>query len=420
MSSTLQFQSALDGTGPDGRAPVATGTGLSAIDPAFRATPHEILDDLRRREPVHQDRVFDRVVLTRASDVRAVLNDRQMASDPRKSRPGSFSRLLIGVEAEFRPTMLHLDDPDHRRLRGLVAKAFNQRSVDAMRPSITATAEALIEAAARHDAFDVVAALARPLSIAVIARILGVDPADAEQFAAWSDDQILIFNPARSAEQSARLRRAEAELHSYLAQAVSRRRRERRDDLISSLIAAEEDGDHLDEAEIVGICRLLLVAGNVTTRDLIGNGVAALLAHPDELAKLRADPRRIGPAIDEILRFDPPVVQAARQAVAARQIGGCPVARGQSVVALLLAANHDPELYWNPHAFMIDRPDSRHFAFGGGAHFCLGAPLALAEGQIAISALVRRFPGLRLAAERPCIRKSTPSLNGFEAVWVQQ
>lgn len=139
---------------PDGRAPVATGTALSALDPAFRDRPHEALDDLRQREPVHQDRMFDRVVLTRASDVRAVLNDRQMASDPRKSRPGSFSRLLIGAEAEFRPTMLHLDDPDHRRLRGLVAKAFNQRSVDAMRPSITATAEALVEVAARHDAFD--------------------------------------------------------------------------------------------------------------------------------------------------------------------------------------------------------------------------------------------------------------------------
>ena len=171
MSSTLQSQAALDETGPDNRTPVATGTGLSAIAPMFRDKPHEILDDLRRREPVHQDRMFDRVVLTRASDVRAVLNDRQMASDPRKSRPGSFSRLLIGAAAEFRPTMLHLDDPDHRRLRGLVAKAFNQRSVDAMRPSITATAEALIEAAARHDTFDVIAALARPLTARLRSRL---------------------------------------------------------------------------------------------------------------------------------------------------------------------------------------------------------------------------------------------------------
>ena len=420
MSSTLKSQSALDGAHPDGRAPVATGTALSALDPAFRDRPHEALDDLRQREPVHQDRTFDRVVLTRASDVRAVLNDRQMASDPRKSRPGSFSRLLIGAEAEFRPTMLQLDDPDHRRLRGLVAKAFNQRSVDAMRPSIAAMAESLVEAAAQHDTFDVVAALACPLSITVIARILGVDPADEEQFAAWSDDQTLVFNPARSAEQSARLHRARTELQAYLAQAVSRRRRERRDDLISSLIAAEEDGDRLGEAEIVGVCRLLLVAGNVTTRDLIGNGVAALLAHPGELAKLREDPCRIGPAIDEILRFDPPVVQVSRQAVTAREIGGCPVARGQPVIAMLLAANHDPELHCDPHAFMVDRPHSRHFSFGGGAHFCLGAPLALAEGQIAISALLRRFPRLRLVGERPCIRKSAPGLNGFEAVWVQQ
>ena len=399
--------------------PVATGLALSAGDPVFRDRPHEVLDDLRTRDPVHDDRVFDRVVLTRAGDVRSVLADRGMSSDPRKSRRGSFSRVLLKVGEGFHPTMLHLDDPDHRRLRMLVSRSFNQRSVEALRPFVARLAGTLLDKVAGRDTFDVLADFAQPLSIGVIAHILGVDPGQEVSFAAWSDAQVLMFNPARTAEQDEQLHWAETELCRHLTDAVAARRGSRGTDLISLLVEAEEDGEQLTEAEVVDTCRLLLVAGNVTTRDLIGNGVVALLRHPAELARLRAEPGRIGSVVQELLRYDPPVTQAVRQTQEAGTIGGCPVAAGRSVVTLLMAANHDPALHTDPHAFNPDRERQRHFSFGGGAHFCLGAPLAVLEGEIALTTLFDRFSDLRLSASRPPRRKGAPSLNGFESVWIE-
>jgi cytochrome P450 len=399
--------------------PVPTGPALSALDPVFREGQHDVLDDLRHRDPVHQDRVFDRVVLTRGKDIGALLNDRTVASDPRKSRMGSFSRLQLGVDERFVPTMLHMDNPDHKRLRSLVSKAFSQRAVEAMRPRVADVAARLLDGIAPGAAFDLMEAFAKPLPTVVIAVMLGIDAADQHDFKRWSDTQTLIFNPMRTAEQQARLQWGETELSRYLSGAVAKRRRDRGEDLISSLIAAEEDGEHLDEAEIVNVCRLLLVAGNVTTTDLIGNGVFALLSHPEELAKLQARPELIGATVEEVLRYDSPVVQAARQMTASGHIGGCPVDAGQSVVAMLSAANHDPDIHRDPHSFDIERNDKRHFSFGGGAHFCLGAPLARVEGQVAISALFQRFPKLRLAPGYTPAHKATPSLNGLESLWVE-
>jgi cytochrome P450 len=406
--------------GPSGaNALVPTGMGLSALDPVFREQPHGSLDDLRRREPVHRDRVFDRLVLTRAEDISALLGDRRHAADPRKSRLGSFARLQLAVDERFQPTMLHMDDPDHKRLRSLVSKAFNQRSVDAMRPRAAEVAGQLLDAAALQTRFDVMEALAKPLPTIVIAAMLGVDAADQKDFKRWSDAHVHMFNPLRTEEQRAHLEWGQAELGRYLSEAIARRRRERGTDLISLLVAAQENGEQLDEAEIVGVCRLLLVAGNVTTTDLIGNGVLALLRHPDELAKLRDRPELIGQVVEEVLRYDPPVVQAGRQVTAPTRIGGCPVEAGQSVTALLLAANHDPRFHANPHSFDIERPDKRHFAFGGGAHFCLGAPLARAEGQIAIAMILERFPRLRLAPDYVPVHRPVPSLRGLESLWVE-
>jgi cytochrome P450 len=400
-------------------APVSTGAALSALDPVFRENPHDLLDDLRHRDPVHQDRVFDRVVLTRAKDIGALLNDRTLAADPRKSRMGSFSRLQLGVDERFVPTMLHMDNPDHKRLRNLVSKAFSQRAVEAMRPRVADVAAGLLDGITTGTAFDLMEAFAKPLPTVVIAVMLGIDPADQYDFKCWSDTQTLLFNPMRTAEQQAKLRWGEGELTRYLSGAVAKRRRDRGEDLISSLIAAEEDGEHLDEAEIVNVCRLLLAAGNVTTTDLIGNGVFALLRHPKELAKLQARPELIGAVVEEVLRYDSPVVQASRQTTASGHIGGCPVDAGQSVTAMLSAANHDPDIHHNPHSFDIERNDKRHFSFGGGAHFCLGAPLARVEGQVAISALFQRFPNLRLASGYTHVHKATPSLCGLESLWVE-
>ena len=396
-----------------------TGMALTHFDPVFRERPNEYLDLLRSREPVHQDRMFDRLVLTRAADVEAVMNNRNLASDPRKSRPGSFSRVQLTVDETFRPLILHMDDPDHKRMRDLVVKAFNQAAVDAMRPRITEVARGLLEAIDDPSCFDIMNAYAQPLPTIAIALMLGVDTAHCHDFKQWSDGKMQMFNPRRTPEQEAILAFSDAALASYFAEVIQKRRKERRADLISKLIEAEEDGEQLDEADIIGVCIALLIAGNVTTTDLIGNAVLALLQHPSELSKLLANPNLVRSAVEEVLRYDAPVMQGTRIATEAMQIGGCPVAAGQTINAMLYAANHDPEAHPDPKRFDIERPDKRHNSFGGGAHFCLGASLARAEAQIALSMLFERFPKLRLRTDRPLKRRVMLNFNGLKALWVR-
>ena len=398
---------------------VPTGLALTHLDPVFRERPDEYLDMLRSREPVHQDRMFDRVVLTRAADVEAVMNNRNLASDPRKSRPGSFSRVQLRVDETFRPLILHMDDPDHKRLRDLVVKAFNQVAVDAMRPRITDVACGLLDEVDDPSCFDIMNAYARPLPTIAIALVLGVDTAHCHGFKQWSDGKMQMFNPRRTQEQEAVLASSDAALAGYLAEVIQRRRKERRGDLISSLIDAEEDGKQLGEAEIIDVCIALLIAGNVTTTDLIGNAVLALLQHPNELSKLLAKPNLVRSTVEEVLRYDSPIVHGTRIATQAMQIGGCPVAAGQTINAVLYAANHDPKAHPDPKRFDIERPDKRHISFGGGAHFCLGAPLARAEAQIALSMLFEQFPKLRLRTDRPLERRTMLNFNGLKALWVR-
>jgi cytochrome P450 len=397
---------------------VPTGMALTHFDPVFRERPDEFLDALRSREPVHQDRVFDRLVLTRAADVDAVMNNRKLASDPRKSRPGSYSRVQLKVDETFRPLILHMDNPDHKRLRDLVVKAFNQAAVDAMRPRITDVACGLLDDINDPSCFDIMDAYARPLPTIAIALMLGVETARCHDFKQWSDGKMQMFNPQPTPEQEATLASCDAALDGYFAEVIRKRRKQRQADLISSLINAEEAGEQLDEAEIIGVCNALLIAGNVTTTDLIGNAVLALLQHPGELSKLLAEPNLVRSAVEEVLRYDAPVMQGTRIATEAMQIGGCPVAAGQTINAMLYAANRDPEAHPDPKRFDIERSDKRHNSFGGGAHFCLGAPLARAEAQIALSMLLERFPKLRLRTDRPLERRTMMNFNGLEALWV--
>lgn len=397
---------------------VPTGIALTHLDPVFRERPDEYLDMLRSREPVHQDRMFDRLVLTRAADVEAVMNNRNLASDPRKSRPGSFSRVRLRMDETFRPLILHMDDPDHKRMRDLVIKAFNQVAVDAMRPRITEVACGLLAEIDDPSCFDIMDTYARPLPTIAIALILGVDTARCHDFKQWSEDKIQMFNPRRTPEQEANLASSNAALADYFTEVIQARRIERRADLISSLIDAEAAGQ-LDETEIVDLCNALLMAGNVTTTDLIGNAVLALLQHPSELGKLLAAPNLVRSTVEEVLRYDSPVMQGSRIATEAMRIGGCPVAAGQTINAMLYAANHDPEVHPDPKRFDIERPDKRHNSFGGGAHFCIGAPLARAEAQIALAMLFERFPKLRLRTDRPLERRTMLNFNGLEALWVR-
>ncbi|WP_428487170.1 cytochrome P450 [Rhodopila sp.] len=390
---------------------------MTALDQGFREQPNQILDALRTACPVHRDAEFDRIFLTRYEDVRATVNDRTLSVDPRKGRPAPNRPNFREME-DYEPSMLVLDDPDHKRLRGLVTQAFNARAIESARPRIRVVTERLLDGIGDASAFDLVDVLASPLPTIVIAEMLGVDPGDQADFKRWSDGLIQGFNPRRTPEQEAALEHGRSSLRGYLARIVEQRRAARTDDLISALVDAEEAGERLSTREIISTCNLLLVAGNMTTTDLIGNGVLALLENPDQLAKLRSRPALMKNAVEEMLRYDPPVVQTGRITQAPKQIGDKSLESEEWITPSLMAAGHDPAVHQNPHSFDIERADTSHLAFGGGVHFCLGAPLARAEAEIAIGVLLERFPNLRRDPCRPSLRKSVPVFNGVETLWV--
>ena len=397
---------------------VPTGLELTVFDEAFRNRPHESFDVLRARDPVHHDRALGRVVLTRAADVAAVLRDRKFSVDQRNAAPDSIVQRFMTDQDRATPrSMLVLDDPDHARLRRLVTKAFNARAIEAMRPQVAAVADELLDAIGDRDEFDLIEAYASPLPIIVIAAMLGVDPADRGDFRRWSKALANVFSPLRTPELLAQLKTNADELSAYFERAIDDRRAAARDDLISALIVADDDGDRLTTQEIVTMCNLLLLAGNLTTTDLIGNTVLALLQHPAERAKLAAEPARVIDAIEETLRRDPPVMQSLRIPLATHIIDGVEITPGSAITTFLMAASHDPALHANPQAFDIDRLDKTHFAFGGGVHFCLGAPLARAEAEIALTRLLARYPALALAG-RPIERNISAAFNGVKELWV--
>lgn len=317
-------------------------------------------------------------------------------------------------EAERRPSMLFLDPPDHDRLRGLVNKAFTPKAVERMDPRVQEIADELLDKVEGRASWDLIGDFSAPLPTIVIAEMLGVDPADQAQFKAWSDVIVLGLSPFLTDEQRKTIEAAGAEMNAYLQRAIDERRADRRDDLISAMIDAEEDGQQLSDEEIVTMVGLLLAAGNLTTTDLIGNGMLAFLRHPAEWAKLREDPALIKNAVEEMLRYDPPVTQSGRLTLKEITVAGCPVHAGQSISPILLAANHDPKLNPDPHRFDITREQPQHVSFGGGRRYCLGAPLARLEAQIAVGTIARRFPDIQLAIPEEQLEwRTVPGFRGL-------
>jgi cytochrome P450 len=396
-----------------------TGLEVTVFDEVFRNRPHERFDALRQADPVHHDTQLGRVLLTRAADVAATLKDRTLSVDQRNAAPDTIvQRLATMMERDAPRSMLVLDDPDHARLRRLVTHAFNARAIEAVKPRVRAVADELLDAVAGQDRFDLIDSFASPLPIIVIAAMLGVDAADVGDFRRWSKGLANVFSPIRTPEYLAALKANADELSAYFERAIAERRVAPRDDLISAMIAAGEGEDRLTTEEIVTMCNLLLLAGNLTTTDLIGNCVLALLRNPDQRAKVQANPARIADAIEETLRLDPPVVQSLRIPLQPREIGGCPVRAGEAVTTFLMAAGQDPALHADPLRFDIDRADKTHFAFGGGVHFCLGAPLARAEAEIGLARLFSRFPGLTLTGDA-IERNISAAFNGVKELWVR-
>jgi hypothetical protein len=403
----------------DAPAPVPSGIALTPLNPEYQKDPFTLLDEVREAERVHYDSFFGRYIVSRYEDVHAVLNDRELVVDPRKAAEGSFSRNFRRATDDNRqPSMLFLDPPDHDRLRALVTKAFTPRSIENMRPRVEEIANELLDEVEGQESFDLMAAFASQYPTIVIAEMLGVDPADRADFKRWSDEGVAAgFDPLASEETRRKADVSRAELEVYLRRAVAVRRAEPRDDLITAMIRAEESGDFLDDDEIVSMVALLLGAGNVTTTDLLGNGLRNLLSHPEQAAMLRADPSRITNAVEEMLRYEGPVTYSGRITPDAREIAGCPMAAGASVTVALGAANYDPRLHKDPHTFDITREDIDHVAFGGGRRYCLGAPLARLETHIGVLTLLKRFPNLRLA-EQEYEWKTVPGFRGLQRLIV--
>ncbi len=411
-------------TEPAAAPPLPSALMLTAMNPAFAENPHPLLDDLRERAPIHFDAFLKLWILTRNEDVEAVLRDRELSVDPSKAPPDSFMARLTLQRPDSAPgdrtqqSMLFLDDPDHARLRGLVNRAFTPRAVERMAPRIQQIADELLDRLEGKEEWDLIGDFSAPLPTIVIAEMLGIDAGHQKQFKEWSDLIVTGFDPFLSEEQRAKVVQAGMDMRDYLRRAVEERRMNRGDDLISGMIAAEENGDQLSDEEIVVMVALLLAAGNLTTTDLIGNGMLAFLKNRDQWEKLKADPALLQNAVEEMLRFDPPVTQSGRLALADTSVGGCPVHAGQSVTTVLVAANHDPAVHPNPHAFDISREDTQHVSFGGGRRYCLGAPLARLEAQIAVGTLARRFPNLQLATGKQEWRK-VPGFHGLVALPVK-
>jgi cytochrome P450 len=293
--------------------------------------------------------------------------------------------------------MLDTDPPDHTRLRALVSKAFTPRLVEGMRGRIQAIADALLDALEDKGDIDLIDEYAFPLPVTVIAELLGVPVEDRDKFRQWSDAAV-SGNATKEYIEKILIPHMQA-FTNYLRAMFEEKRRNPEDDLISALVRAEEAGDRLSEDELLGMVFLLLIAGHETTVNLIGNGVLALLEHPDQLQKLRNDPSFIKLAVEELLRYDGPVETSterfAREDVA---ISKTKIPKGEMVLVVLAAADRDPERFPYPDTLDITRTDNKHLAFGKGIHHCLGASLARMEGQIAVGTLLRRMPNLRLKA----------------------
>jgi cytochrome P450 len=379
---------------------------FNPMDPEFVEDPYPTYHRLRTEDPVHQS-PLGFWVLTRYEDVAAVLRDPIFA----KEAIAAFvaARFGVAVPPGVGLSMLDRDPPDHTRLRSLVSKAFTPRVVEGLRPHIRQIVDELLARVEGAGTMDLIEQFAYPLPVIVICELLGVPVADHERFKEWGLDiargldAIMLPPDSEVAVRSVTSRRA---LAGYFRELIAERRATPRNDLLSGLIAAEEAGDKLSEEELLATCILLLVAGHETTVNLIGNGTLALLRHPDQLRRLRENPGLIGSAVEELLRYDGPVQRTARIPSADVTIGGRTIGKGEMVMPFIGAADRDPAQFPDPDRLDITRAENRHLAFGWGIHFCLGAPLARVEGQIAIDTLVRKFPRLALGTDKPEHRQS--------------
>jgi cytochrome P450 len=398
---------------------------LDPTDQAFIADPYPALARLREAGPVHHDERLRRYLVTRHADVRACLRDRRLGRNFRH----------VGSEEEFNATpldprrrefweverwsLLFIEPPDHTRIRKLVASAFTPRAVEAMREPARQLAHELLDACLERGRFDLLYDFAQPYSITLICRLLGVPTDRHRDLLDWSHRHVKMYEFDTTEEQAESATRAAAEFRSYVLELIADRRRNPRDDMISALVGARVDGDDLSDDEIVSTVVVLLNAGHEATVNTLGNGVCALLRHPDEWRRLVDGEVAPAAAVEELIRFDPPLQLFERWVLAdGVEIAGVTVPRGEVVSMLFGSANRDPRAFAEPHVLDVGRPNAaEHIGFGGGIHVCIGAPLARIELEAGLRALVERAPAIELVEEP--VRVPAFVIRGFQAVEVE-
>ena len=395
---------------------MAGTTAIERLDDEFVQDPYAVYERLRAERPV------TRVVMpsgnpvwlvTRYPDVRAALADPRLMKDPRKLAP-NWGTGPDAVFAALDTHMLNSDPPDHERLRRLVTKAFTPRRVEQLRPRISEITASLLDAMAGRGELDLLEAFAFPLPITVICELLGIPDRDRDDFRSWTQ-VILSFGGNES------FRTAAMAMFRYFTALVEEKRAHPMDDLLSALIEARDSGDRLTETELLGMIFLLLVAGHETTVNLIASGTLALLLNPGEMARLRADSSLLPGAVEELLRYTNPVNHGTfRFTVEPTEIGGTLIPEREAVLVAISSANRDPDRYPSPDRLDISRDTGGHVAFGHGIHYCLGAPLARMEGEIAFGGLLERFPSITLAVPPESLRwRPSTLIRGLEALPVR-
>ncbi|MGH9532272.1 MAG: cytochrome P450 family protein [Terriglobales bacterium] len=388
---------------------------IDLTDPQFIIDPYPIYARLREQAPVGRVRAgfFGRAwLITRYDDVAAALRDERFTKDFRKV--GRPEAQLLRMFGPLNRHMLNVDQPDHTRLRALVQKAFTARFVEDLRPRIESLTEQFLDRLAGQRDMDVVRDYAQPLPTTVIAEILGVPVEDRERFQRWSADLVDFSGPLSLLKAFP----GAWALWRYIRGLVKLRRERPEKDLMSALVAAEEAGDRLNEDELLAMVGILLLAGFETTVNLIGNGTLALLENPGEMERLRSQPALMPAAVEELLRYDSPIKLATpRWTLSEVTVAGVRIPKNAGLAVAIASANRDPQQFEQPDALHLAREPNRHLSLGQGIHYCLGAPLARLEGQIAFTTLLRRFPRMRLTVPRNALRwRNSMPLRGLESL----
>ena len=400
--------------------PVITDSSLSLyhlLDPEVLADPYPLYRRLRTEDPVHWDPFLHAWVVTRYVDVATVLRDFSADRTPTPEQLTAMGlKALNPIADTMVKQMLFMDAPAHTRLRGLASSAFSPRRVEVLRDHIRGIAERLVDRVQAQGQLDLMAEFAAPLPAIVTAEMLGVPVEDHAQLKVWSADFAeMLGNYQHNPGRIPRVLRSLQDMTAYFRSAIRQQLTTPREGLIHSLATAEIQGDRLSEEEVIANCIITMVGGQETTTNLLGNGVLALLRHPQQLELLRADFSLMPSAVEELLRYQSPSQQTARLAPKDTELGGKLIRTRQAVIAVMAAANRDPERFPDSDRLDINRSDNRHLAFGWAAHFCFGAPLARLEGQIGLEVILRRLPNLALRPG-PLVWRTNLGLRGLTAL----